>query len=645
MLTRIVSISTVAALLILLAPIKITFSSEAAMVEDPFNATIAPHFSKVVYTLTEPDYATSCDERGDFKALVGTPSISISNSRLAVSPVSSAKASAVLSKTDAPEINQTEAYYEMGFNVSNALSWTNISLYDLSGDWINISVHSGAFYYDYDSGTRQLGVFYSPAGAGTDHVIAFDLTTSSVTLFLYGTNGTLLADKYISNNRLVGGDLDEIRFELQGSSSQIFALDYLYVLGSAILPGATSVDWALEPVNPDDTKEEKRLDLDPTAVTLEQSLRAQLFGFQDVGLAESMSSEELLNVLGTTDIQQQRASGRLVSEGYKNLQDSVEDALISYIADLEDLDTDEIYLIDYYVDYLQCKIQVHNSVVDKTVNTFKDCAGPIYEQAGVELEYPSGIVSVLSLPAQIQGNGSDWKMDWVLATPFVGSFVRGLIKTGEFVNDPFGMKDWADNWEGYMDDIYGDAQDRIDLSYNQSMTALRDWQQSTDEKYEQVRQDYLNFVSIVQAQTAQLASEYKDMQDRFERTISKYYSWTENQFEASNAVIAKLLLQNEELSENAQAMSEYFAGQLTKSNEVVLNITDALTQALSAGDFWKDVMDGGKPAAEALTFSGLFGNNLWTWTLIFVGLLITVLVIVVALTLFRPGRRGRKRRQ
>jgi len=640
--TKVVTALAVSALLILLTPIKMTFSSEAGLVENPFNAQIAPHFSRVIYTLDEPVYSTPCDERGDFKALVGSPTIDIENSRLTLTPVNALKTSVVLSRTDAPEINRTQAYYELCFNVTNALSWTNISLYDLTGDWINISVHSGASYYDYDSGTRQLGVFYSPIAAGTDYVIAFDLTTSSVTLFLYGTNGTLLADKYISNNLLVGGDLDEIRFEVQGSSSNTLAVDYLYMLGAAALPGDTTDCPALDPLQPDAIDEERRIDLDPTSLTMDQSLRQELFGFEDVELGKKITDRELLNAIGQTNIHQQRAAGRLVAEGYKDLRGTVEDNLIAYIAEAEGVDTEEVFLIDYYIDYLQCKLEVANKIVDKAVNAFKKMAGPVISAAGGTLE-EDATINTLSIPAYTQNITWNSLAYVIIPGPMVLSdALRGLKS---IANDPFGLKD-SEKWaQEQLNKLYQDTLDRYDLTLNQTTSLMRDWQQSTDEKYQQVRQDYLNFISIAQAQTAQLASDYSDMQDKFERTISKFFSYTQNQFEATNAIIAKLLLQNEDFAEASRQTNQYFAGQLTKSNEVLMNLTTSITSSLTAGDFWKGVFDNGKASSEPLTFSSFFGNNVREWTLIIIGILVTIVVAVVLITMLKPGRRTRNRRQ
>jgi len=637
MFRRIVALVLVLALTVTLVPIKVTNTVVGASVDDPLDTAIAPHFSRVVYTLTEPSYSTSCDDRGDFKALVGTPEISISDSRLVVAPISSTKSSAILSKTDVPEINQTRAYYEMSFNVSNTLSWTNISLYDLPNDWINISVHSGAFYYDYDSGIRQLGVFYSPAAAGVDYVIAFDLTSSSITIFLYGTDGTLLADKYISSNLLVAGDLDEIRFELHGSTSNVLRLDYLYVLGASTLPGATSVSLGLEQVNPDDLAEETRIDLDPTSLTLDQSLRQELFGFEDVELDRRVTDREVLNAIGQTDIHQQRAAGRLIAEGYKDLRGTIEDALISYIAKAEKVEIDEVYLIDYYMDYLQVKVKVDNKVVDKLVDKFQSTVGPLTSFLGGTL-VDADTATTASIPARAQNISWETAALVIAPLPLIGlEALRGL---GQSLSDPFGIKSQQEFFEDLILQIYGDTNARIDLLQNQTFALFSSWQKSTDEKFQQVRQDFLNFISISTAQTAQLASAYSEMQDKFERTISKFFSYTENQFEVTSAIIAKLLLQNEAFANASQETSRFFAGQLANTNEVVMNLTSQIINALSGQDFWKTVYSDGKAESAPLTFSGFFGNNWQKIVTIVLVLFVTLVIAVVLVTVLGRRKKG-----
>lgn len=641
-LRRIAAVTLIIALVVIGSPIKVTMHAQAGIwsVEDPLNAAIAPHFTKVVYSLVAPAYSTPCDSRGHLKALTGTPTISVNDSRVVLSAISSGPNSMVLSKTDVPAINKTTAHYQMAFNVSNTLSWANISLYDNHKDWINISIHSGAVYSDYDSGTRQLAVFYSPAVAGTDYMVAFDLTPSSVTLYLYSSAGILLADKYISNARLVGGDLDEIRWELSGSSSAKLYLDYLYVANST---GAAEISdpTALGPIHTDDDLDVGRCDLDPTTLTLDEGLREELFGFDSSPLSRQMTREDLVNSIGSIGIHEQRAAGRLVADGYKDVAASIDGALISYIASAENCYISDVHLIDYYIDYMQMKVSVDREVVDKITDSFDKNVEGVVDQAGGTL-----VSSVQNsvLRAQVLVNASDgWAaLGYLVCPPFVISEAcRGLKDW-----DPLGTKDAQEDLQNLIDkaNARGDAAwENATIIWNNAMDVMNDWRQSSDEAFKQVGENYLNFVSMSNAQLSKLSSDYTGTIDKFERSVSKFYSYAENQFESTNAIIARLLLNNEVLSNGTQRLNEYFAGEFAKTNEVVLNLTSALTKSLNPQDFWASVLNDGKAQSTPLSFSGIFGNNTQTWiSIIVIG--VVSLIVVAAIVMFMRPRRARNRK-
>lgn len=646
--SRIIAIMVTVAMLIIVIPVNVTVTVEGATAGDPLDAAVAPHFSKVVYTTTAPAYSTSCDDRGYFKALTGSPQIALEDSRVVLSATSSGPQSMVLSKTDAPAVNVTAAHYEMSLNVSNTLSWANVSLMDNSPrDWVNISIHSGAFYYDYASTTKVFGVLYSPAAAGTDYTLAFDLTTSSVTLLLYSDSGTLLADKYISTNHLIGGHLDEIRWELSGSSSNILRLDYFYVMNttSGILQSEAAFSYGV--LVPDDNLEEPRVDLDPTALTLDESLRQELFGFTDSPLEAQMTKEDLINSLGSIGIHEQRASGKLVADGYKNLKSSVEWQLLTYLADLGEVDIEDIHLIDYYVDYLQCKITVNRDIVNNMLDTFNDIAGPLVENAGGTLV---NAAQTSGFSAHVLSNWSD-TADYLL-TPgifVISDFARGL---GNW--DPLGTKAASERAKELQDDLNdrltaaqnltNAAWQNAATTWNNSMAVMDEWRQSSEETFRQVNQNFLNLVSISNAQMSKLASDYDSALEQGERTFNKFYDYASNQFEATNAIIAKLLLQNVDLANNSQQLNAFFAGQVAKTNEVVLNLTSALANSLNPGSFWTGVMDGGKPTSQPLTFSGFFGNSVQSWILVAVLLIVSMIIVVVLVMVLRPRRSGTKRK-
>jgi len=652
MLSRIVTLIIVTALVAMTIPIKFSGTVEAeplTMPEDPVDAAVAPHFSRVVYALEEPAYSTSCDIRGDFKASVGTPTIAVSGSRLTVSASSATRSSVVLATTDAPELNQTRAYYETLLQVSNTLAYVNISLYDASAnDWVNLSVQSGAWYYDYDSGTQQKGVLYSPAAVDTDYILAFELTTSSVTLYLYSSTGAALADKYIATNLLVGGDLEEVRFELAGSSSNEVSIDYFYALGSK--PAAREVDSSasLGVLTADQEFEEARVDLDPTTIDLDQTLREEMFGFEEAALGKTVTKGDLITAMGTQNIHEQRAAGRLVANGYVDLRDSVEEALVEYIAVLEGCDENDVYLVDYYVDYIQMKVKVDREIVDRVVDTFERYAEPMVEAFGARID-DSDTVSTSTVPTYIQTDLEDSYVETTLYTPvFLSDLCRGV---GDFLSDPLGIKSSQEQMYQYIldqqkkvEDAYNSALARADWAYNDTKDALTAFQASTDEKFDQVYGLLLNYMSVSQAQCSEMVSSYDEVIDKFERQISNYYAYTQQQFEATNQIIAQLLWQNAELTEAQTQLTQYFAGQAAKTNEVIMNLTSTLTSQLDPSNFWTDVMSDGKPASEPLTFSSFFGNNVTTWVWVIVIVFVSMVVVIALVVFLRKGKRKGKSR-
>lgn len=659
MIRRAIALGLAFAFIVTVVPLKFSVTVGAYdfdMPEDPVNTAIAPHFSRVVYTLEEPAYSTSCDARGYFKASVGTPTISIADSRLVISAGSSTQSCVVLSKVDVPAINQTRAYYEMCLQLSSTVAYVNISLYDTgANDWINLSAQSGAWYYDYDSGAQQKGVLYSPAAIDTDYVVAFELTDSSVTMYLYSSTGALLADKYVATNLLVGGDLDEIRFELAGASSNTISVDYLYVLGQKPASNSLSTTATVGTFIADDSLSEKRVDLDPTALTMDQSLREEMFGFSEAPFTSStVTNEQLITALGAQNIHQQRAAGRLVAEGYDNLRDSVQEELYSYIATLESCEESEVYLVDYYIDYMQMKVKIHDEISDRISDMYEETAEPLMDALGRTLS-DTASVSMLTLPAYMSDDLTDQNVldeangDSLWFSSAISEICRGI---GGWFDDPLGLESTQEEMLKYLrdqqkavEDAYNSALDRADWAYNDTKDALEEWQKSTEEKYDQVYGLLLNYMSVSQAQFTQLTDSYDEAQDRFERTMSSYYAYTTQQFEATNAIIARLLLQNQDLSQAQTNLTQYFAGQVAKTNEVVMNLTSTLVSQLDAASFWGDVMDGGKPASEPLTFSSFFGNTMSTWTWVFVVAFVCIVIVALLMMFMRKGKPKRRSKQ
>lgn len=615
-------------------PVEVVMTVDA-VAEDPMDVAIAPHYSRVVYALEEPVYATGCDARGDFKASVGTPTISLDDSRLVISATAATHSTVVLATSDVPALNQSRAYYEMCLSVSNTLAYVNISLYDTgANDWVNMSIQSGAWYYDYDSGIQQKGVLYSPAAAGTDFVVAFELAEASVTLFLYSSTGTLLADKYIATNRLVGGDLDEIRFELAGSYSSSLAIDYLYVLGQK--PASTFLGTSARPgsIVPDGTLEGDRVDIDPTSLSFDKSLRSELFGFENPLVNRRMTELELITAMGSTPIHQQRAAGRLIAEGYNDLRYSIEDSLIDYIADAENVEYDDVYLVDYYIDYTELKIEIDSGVTEKIVGEFNAIAEPIVETFGGYLLEDATTASSMYTDMSISSSNDSWLTYAFFLPVIIADGIRGLL------DDPLGLDDAADAAKKALDDAADAAAAAADQSRRDIIALYNSWLNSSDEKFDAVEGILLNYMSVSQAQFSEMLSSYDEVMDKFERTMSQYYAYTQQQFEATNAIIGQLLLQNMDLSQTQAELTKYFAGEMAKTNEVIMNLTSALASNLDPSSIWASVLNDGKASSEPLTFSGVFGSNLQEVIVVVIVVALVVMMTIALAVMLRRKKRG-----
>ena len=138
-----------------------------------------------------------------------------------------------------------------------------------------------------------------------------------------------------------------------------------------------------------------------------------------------------------------------------------------------------------------------------------------------------------------------------------------------------------------------------------------------------------------------MLSSYDEVMDKFERSMSQYYAYTQQQFEATNAIIGQLLLQNLDLSQTQTELTKYFAGEMAKTNEVIMNLTSALASNLDPSSIWASVLNDGKASSEPLTFSGVFGSNLQeVIVLVIVVALILMVTIALAVMLRRKKRGG-----
>lgn len=664
---RIVALIIAISMLSMIIPCEVTVTVEGKIVKDPFDIRLAPHFQNVIYLLGEPEYSTSCDARGYFKVNVGLPTLTSDDSKLVFSSDQTSITRIVLSSTDVSAINQTTiAYYQMSFSVKNSTGYTNISLFDNGhNDYINISVYDEKFYVYYTSGSQESAVLYAPCNAGSYYNIGFELSNSSVTLYLYSSDGTLLADKFISDNDLVAGYVDELRFEMS-LVANTFHLDYLYVMTS--FKNAKSSDsLELSYLRPDSENIEERLDLDPTTITEDLTMREELFGLEDpeLGNRKEATYREIINQMGLLEEKRQRVSGRMVAEGWKNLKDTVEDELELQISKLENVDIDDVYLVDYYIDYIQIELDFSGKIVANIRDVVETAIEPIFETLGEvssssasatmsgahnyitidprDAENLSILSNTVDLPSVQSGT--------VFAIGTVSNVVRGLENIAiDFWETITGQKamdnamEYADKQYERFKSIYDEQIEFNKDSWNQSMELVTTWMRSSEEQYAQLNAQFMYYMDVSQATTESLISEYSEAGERVERMFNYYYDQTQQTFQATNAIIAKLILQNYESLNESQQMARYFAGELASSKAVLINLTQSLIDSLSVNQFWQDVYDDGKPSDNPLTVSGFFGNDARIYTYIFIGIIFLSVCAIVALLLMRSRSKRSDRR-
>jgi hypothetical protein len=626
----ILTIACAVLLLMVCSPRAVVMEAQAA-VEDPIDAHMAPIFDSIVYTLQEPAYSTSCDSRGDFKVSVGSPTITVDDSKVEFTTDTALETRMVLSSVDAPEINETRAYFQIAFSLNKvATGYTNISLFDNDADsWINVSITASKFYYDYLDSTQKTGILYATAVIDTQYVLGVDLTATSVTYYLYNSAGTLLANKYVAGQDLVGGNLKEIRFEHAVTAGKTLSIDYLYVLATPEIDAIDAAGVEMDSIKTDTTLDNKRVDLDPTELDIDHSLRAEIFGFEEPDIESEVTEEKVLNEIGLEPEKEQRRNARFVAEGWSSGSGAIEDALKDYIADLESVEPDEVYIIDYYIDNLQLKLTFNPTVVNNLVDRYEEVY-PLVVEAVQEHFYgaSSSVVRIQGLDLSAVG--------WIVS-PITALIVTGL--TNPVNNALDDAKDIADRLLDEMEEGANRTWNEITDTREDFNNFVSDWADTSQENFNLLRSDFNNFVSVSQAQVSSLVSGYQDLTHDFTRAMSDFYSSTMQQWQATNGILAKLIMSHTDIVNQSQQLSGYFAGQLARTNEVVLNITSALTNSLSPSNFWGGAMSDGKLGEDPLTISSFFGNDTATyyvWAIIAVAIVVAVLIVWAIL----KGRRN-----
>jgi hypothetical protein len=654
---RLITVIALTALLLTAFSFNVTMTTSALFeqIENPFDVKAAPLFSTVVYLTEEPAYSTPCDERGDFKTSIGTPTVTISDSKLLFETDTSLVSRIVLSKTDVPEMNQSSTtFIQMSVAVADVVSGVaNISIYDtVHQAGINVSIFGGGtidyWYSTTTPNTWATNVLYTPVVDGAYYTFAFDISATTATWYLYSSTGTLLADMIVNDNNLTTGDVNEIRFEMATAANSM-SIDYLYILGSPTHSTEES-GLAMEALVPDAEVTENRCDFDPTAFELDSSLRADAFNLTDPDLqaGDATTLGEFINDMGLRPEKLQRVSGQGYAEGWTNFRLSVETQLKTYIADIESCDVNDVFLVDYYINYIQFKTTINPAVAALTAEVFDAALEPIIEAMGGH--YGSS--------ARTSTGSRTSVIDPVLETPIVMPIdpVASLISEDDTI---YMARDGL--LGGAMDLVFGKQVDYAAMVTRDAAKYARDSKQAvndavnatgkfaaekynellnlSEKAYNQLNDQLINFMAWSKGNVESIIASYEAMSERVQAGFNKYYAFAEQQFSATNAIIAKLLLQNADWANQSKQMSAYFAGETAKANDVIMNLTSALTSALSGDKFWNGVTNQGKASSDPLTLTGFFGNKVTEYKNWIIGFAIVAIVSVAALMIFRSSRK------
>jgi glycosidase len=249
----------------------------------------------------------------------------------------------------------------------------------------------------------------------------------------------------------------------------------------------------------------------------------------------------------------------------------------------------------------------------------------------------SVLVPNITNPAVRKGM-EDPLMWWISSSIFTDLYV----KMGWLIDVEGEVDKFFDNIGDKLTDI-GDAfEENITNGIDEFNEATDEFFSTVEEDYKSVIEDLTHAIMVSQSTITQLTADYSDAIENAQRQMSEFYAFTERQWQATNAVIAQLLLRNADLEESMLEMEQFFAGQSAKTNDVIMNLTSNLADVLDSDQFWKNVLQDGKVADEPLTFSSFFGNDMpkiWLWVFVAIGIVI-VMVVVFAVLRARKNRAG-----
>jgi hypothetical protein len=640
---------------------------------DPFEIKAAPHFRDVTYVTDEPSYLQRFDGLGRWKVSVGAPSVSVSNSALSVSAPSATPVELTLSGSDAPGINPDgRCFIETRLKASNVSTQnTSFTVENVAtGNIAGVTIASGSMTYQYTTASNvATGNIYAPIAANTYYRVAIELTATTLTYYVHAADGTLLANYYANSAVLNAGEINEVHFGIEGAAGSA-TFDYLYVTDTAPLTSSSDSIKAVDAMTSDAYRTQAGIRLDRQSLDLARSgseVVQAANGIPALDLTKDRyTKEELIDLFGAMPEPNQRIEGILVAKGWTDFRGDLESSLRSSIAGGLGLQASNVFLVDYYVDYLQLSTEVDEEIVETQYTRLWESLRNAYAATNAGETKDGGSTTQLSVMS-VDSARSTMTMTFLPAAELdligdmladVGGTIAGGAKAAElgvrwaceqafgFLDDPLNL----DKFREYVP-TWKDIQDGLNQTYNQvadrfTEETARWWAvlNATTEKFiglvgSSMTAAYTWATGTVNNITASVTDSITSIAEM----NKEFMSWSQTQMENTNAMFAQMF---SDMSDNLMETQRFFADQQAKANQAITNITSELANSRQVIDnMWADFLAGGKPAdGSPLTMSAFFGDELVKSIVVVVVVAAIIVIIALVLVMFSGRKKAGRRR-
>jgi hypothetical protein len=506
------------------------------------------------------------------------------------------------------------------------------------------------------------GILYSPIIATDWYTFAVELTTTGVTFYIYDDTGTELNNYYSNAADLRAGYVNEVRYSVSGSAGAIY-VDYLFGTGGASQSFSTSgAPSTLDPLASDTEKKISNVIVDPAKVAKSNSGQAVVsaaYGIPDNAFEilskEELTRAEILEVLGQTPEINQRQKGTYSAVGWENFRGDLEQALKAKIAAFHGVKSNEVYLIDYYIEWLEIGTTLDSNIVAKAEESFWNAFQRNVEDTGGRILTTSGNSdSSLSSMSLSVGSGMNSRYLTMAINPFMpsplfilpliiiaGAIIVGMISGAYVMSES--SREMAQDFTKITDTLIAQAKaDRQfwENNFNETKKDFRDFENRlsnvTTQAYQDLKAGYGSMLTTVRASVNDTVKAITDSIDKVQNGFAQSYQYLQQQWQTTNAMYAQMFNQTAD-------QIRTFNGQIAKTNEAVMNISQGIFSGAYGANFWTDYMGGGKPDTGPLSQVGFFGTNLTTTQVILIVIVAIAIIAAVALVMISRRRPGRRR--